>query len=124
MNNALGRPKKKKIVSRQRAYHGVTVAAASLTGLPANHADFDLPIAGVLHTGCPHHYRFADEGESEEEFATRLARELEELILREGPGHGRGLHRRAGDGRRRRDRAAADLFREDHGGAARSTTST
>jgi 4-aminobutyrate---pyruvate transaminase len=85
MNNALGRPRKKKIVSRQRAYHGVTIAAASLTGLPANHADFDVPIAGVIHTDCPHYYRNAIEGESEEEFATRLAVQLEELILREDP---------------------------------------
>ncbi len=59
MNNALGRPNKKKIISRVKAYHGVTIAAASLTGLPNNHIDFDLPIARVLHTGCPHHYRFA-----------------------------------------------------------------
>jgi 4-aminobutyrate---pyruvate transaminase len=85
MNNGLGRPKKKKIVSRQRAYHGVTIAAASLTGLAVNHADFDLPIAGVVHAGCPHHYRYAEDGESEEEFASRLAREFEELILREDP---------------------------------------
>ena len=85
MNNALGRPDKKKIVSRQKAYHGVTIASASLTGLPNNHIDFDLPIARVLHTSCPHHYRFAHEGESEEDFATRLAADLEELILREGP---------------------------------------
>jgi 4-aminobutyrate--pyruvate transaminase len=85
MNNGLGRPKKKKIVSRQRAYHGVTIAAASLTGLSANHADFDLPIAGVVHTDCPHHYRYALDGESEDEFATRLAAQLEELILREDP---------------------------------------
>src|SRR5215475_13145645 len=85
MNNGLGRPKKKKIVSRQRAYHGVTIAAASLTALSANHTDFDLPIAGVVHTGCPHHYRYAKDGESEEEFSTRLAHELEELILREDP---------------------------------------
>jgi 4-aminobutyrate---pyruvate transaminase len=85
MNNGLGRPKKKKIVSRQRAYHGVTIAAASLTGLAANHTDFDLPIAGVVHTGCPHHYRYAMDGESEEEFSSRLAAELEELILREDP---------------------------------------
>ena len=68
-----------------KAYHGVTVASASLTGLPANHADFDLPIANILHTSCPHHYRFAQDGESEEEFSTRLAPELEELIQREGP---------------------------------------
>jgi 4-aminobutyrate--pyruvate transaminase len=85
MNNALGRPRKKKIVSRQRAYHGVTIAAASLTGLPANHAAFDLPIAGVIHTDCPHYYRNAIDGESEEEFATRLAAQLEELIIREDP---------------------------------------
>jgi 4-aminobutyrate--pyruvate transaminase len=85
MNNALGRPLKKKIISRQKAYHGVTIAAASLTGLPNNQRDFDLPIAGILHTSCPHHYRFAWAGESEEDFATRLAAELEALILREGP---------------------------------------
>ncbi len=85
MNNALGRPNKKKIISRVKAYHGVTIAAASLTGLPNNHIDFDLPIARVLHTSCPHHYRFGHDGESEEDFATRLAAELEELILKEGP---------------------------------------
>ena len=85
MNNALGQPEKKKIISRMRAYHGVTIAAASLTGLVNNHRDFDLPIARILHTGCPHHYRYAQEGESEAEFAARLARELEQLILKEGP---------------------------------------
>ena len=85
MNNALGRPKKKKIISRIKAYHGVTIASASLTGLPNNHIDFDLPIANILHTSCPHHYRFAQAGESEEDFATRLAAELEEMILKEGP---------------------------------------
>ncbi len=85
LNNALGRPQKKKIISRLKGYHGVTVASASLTGLPNNHVDFDLPIAGILHTSCPHHYRFAAEGESEEEFSTRLAADLEALIEREGP---------------------------------------
>src|SRR5436189_797314 len=68
MNNALGRPNKKKIVSRLKGYHGVTIASASLTGLPANQTDFDLPIANILHTGCPHHYRFARDGEDEEAF--------------------------------------------------------
>ena len=85
LNNALGRPKKKKIVSRMKAYHGVTIVAASLTGLPGNHRDFDLPLPGFLHAGCPHHYRFAQDGESEEEFATRLAAELDALIVKEGP---------------------------------------
>ena len=84
-NNAIGRPEKKKIIARLKGYHGVTVATASLTGLPANHTDFDLPIKNILHTSCPHHYRFGKDGETEEEFATRCAEELEELILREGP---------------------------------------
>ncbi len=84
-NNALGRPKKKKIISRTKAYHGVTVASASLTGLPNNHRDFDLPIANILHADCPHHYRFAQPGESEEAFSTRLAESLEQRILAEGP---------------------------------------
>ena len=84
-NNALGRPRKKKIISRIKGYHGVTVATSSLTGLPFAHRDFDLPIKNILHTACPHHYRFAEAGESEEDFATRLAAELERLILEEGP---------------------------------------
>ena len=85
LNNALGRPRKKKIISRRKAYHGVTVVAASLTGLANNHLDFDLPIAGILHTSCPHHYRFAHAGETEQEFARRLAGELDELIRSEDP---------------------------------------
>src|SRR5690242_20377030 len=85
LNNALGRPKKKKVISRVKAYHGVTVAAGSLTGLPAVHKDFDLPIAGTFHTDCPHHYRFGQAGETEEQFATRCAENLEKLILAEGP---------------------------------------
>jgi 4-aminobutyrate--pyruvate transaminase len=85
LNNALGRPQKKKIVSRIKGYHGVTIVAASLTGLPANHRDFDLPLPGFLHTACPHHYRFAEAGESEEQFATRLADEFDALIVKEGP---------------------------------------
>jgi len=85
VNNALGRPQKKKIISRQRAYHGVTIASGSLTGLAFAHTDFDLPIARILHTDCPYFYRGAQQGESEEAFAARLASNLEQLILREGP---------------------------------------
>ena len=84
-NNALGRPQKKKIIARERAYHGVTLATASLTGLAANHRDFDLPLARVLHTDCPHHWRGARGGESEDDFAIRLADNLERLIVAEGP---------------------------------------
>ena len=85
INNARGRPEKKKIISRQKGYHGVTIATASLTGLPNNQIDFDLPIERILHTDCPHNYRFAEDGESEEEFATRCADNLRELIETEGP---------------------------------------
>ncbi len=85
-NNALGRPEKKKIIGRHKGYHGMTVAAASVTGLAFVHADFDLPRGRFLHAGCPHHYRFANPGETEEQFASRLAAELDALIVREGPG--------------------------------------
>lgn len=83
-HNAIGKPQKKKIISRIRAYHGVTVASASLTGLPNNHRDFDLPIARILHTECPGFYRFGLPGESEEAFVARCVRSLEDLIEREG----------------------------------------
>lgn len=83
--NALGLPAKKKIISRVKGYHGVTLASASLTGLPNNHRSFDLPMPGILHTGCPHHRVFAKPGESELAFSARLAAELEEIIMAEGP---------------------------------------
>jgi adenosylmethionine-8-amino-7-oxononanoate aminotransferase len=86
-NNAIGRPERYKIIARERGYHGVTVAAACLTGLPANHTHFSLPFEalGVLRTGAPHFYRDGLPGESEADFATRRAEELEALILAEGP---------------------------------------
>ncbi|MDC1322081.1 aminotransferase [Pseudomonadales bacterium] len=84
-NNAVGRPEKKKIISRKRGYHGVTVASGSLTGLPAFHNAFDLPIAGVLHTTSPHYYSEGLEGESEAAFVDRVTNDLEQMILREGP---------------------------------------
>ena len=84
-NNAVGRPKKKKIIGRVKGYHGITIAAASLTGLPANHRSFDVPLPGFVHTMTPHHYHQGLPGESEDQFATRCADELEKLILAEGP---------------------------------------
>jgi 4-aminobutyrate--pyruvate transaminase len=83
-NNCVGRPEKKKIISRMKGYHGVTVAAGSLTGLPPYHKYFDLPIAGILHTDCPHYYRGREGGESEAAFVDRIVGNLEELIRREG----------------------------------------
>ncbi len=84
-NNALGRTKKKKLIGRIKGYHGITLAAASLTGLAANHRSFDVPLPGFIHTMAPHHYHQGLPGESEEAFATRCADELEKLILAEDP---------------------------------------
>jgi 4-aminobutyrate--pyruvate transaminase len=84
-NNAIGRPEKKKIISRKRGYHGVTVASGSLTGLPPFHRAFDLPMPGVLHTDCPHYYSEAHSGETERQFVERVVNNLEDLILKEGP---------------------------------------
>jgi L-2,4-diaminobutyrate transaminase len=83
-NNLRGKPHKKKFISRIGAYHGLTFAAGSLTGIPAYHKAFDMPIAGVFHTSCPHYFRYAAPGESEEAFATRMVDEIEALIAREG----------------------------------------
>jgi 4-aminobutyrate--pyruvate transaminase len=84
-NNALGRPAKKKIVARRFGFHGVTMASASLTGIPAMHAEFGLPLPGFLHTSFPHFWGEGRPGESEEAFGQRLADELEALIVAEGP---------------------------------------
>ncbi|HSB99839.1 MAG TPA: aminotransferase, partial [Burkholderiaceae bacterium] len=84
-NNARGRPAKKKIVARVKGYHGVTAAAASMSGIPMMHTHFDLPLPGIVRIGCPHHYQYALPGESEAAFVERLARELEETIAHEGP---------------------------------------
>jgi 4-aminobutyrate---pyruvate transaminase len=82
--NTVGKPAKKKLIARERGYHGVTVMAASLTGIPGNHADFDLPVARVLRTGCPSLYHSSVPGETEDAMVDRLVAELEALIAREG----------------------------------------
>jgi 4-aminobutyrate---pyruvate transaminase len=84
-NNAIGRPRKKKIISRVRAYHGITVFSGSMTCLLPNHNDFDLPVGGVLRADCPSHYLFGLPGESERAFVDRLVNNLEQMIIREGP---------------------------------------
>ncbi len=84
-NNLRGQPKKKKILSRQGAYHGLTTGSASLTGIELYHKAFDLPIDGVLHLSCPHYFRFGEAGETEEQYTDRLIAELEDVIAREGP---------------------------------------
>ena len=84
-NNAIGRPRKKKIIARMSAYHGTTLAAAGLSGLESFHVGFDVPLPQILRTECPHYYRGAKDGETEQEYATRLADSLEQLILSEDP---------------------------------------
>lgn len=83
--NVLGRSNKKKIIARQRGYHGSGIVTGSLTGLAAFHQCFDLPLDRVKHTVSPHWYRAAPEGMSPEAFSVYCAEELETLILAEGP---------------------------------------
>lgn len=83
-NNLRGKPAKKKIISRMGAYHGLTYAAGSLTGIPVYHTAFDLPHPDVIHTSCPHYYRYANPGESEVAFTDRMIAEIEAIIAREG----------------------------------------
>lgn len=84
-NNLRGKPNKKKIISRERGYHGCSVVSGSMTGMSFYHDHMDLPRAGVLHTGAPNYYWGAEAGETELEFSKRRAAELEQLILREDP---------------------------------------
>ncbi|TVQ52243.1 MAG: aminotransferase class III-fold pyridoxal phosphate-dependent enzyme, partial [Rhodobacteraceae bacterium] len=85
-NNARGKTEKKKIISRVKGYHGVGVMSASLTGLPYNHRNFDLPVTDrVKHVATPHHWRGAEKGETERAFAARLAADLDAFIEAEGP---------------------------------------
>jgi L-2,4-diaminobutyrate transaminase len=84
-NNALGRPEKKKIIARDRGYHGVSIMSAGLTGLPGLHAGFDLPLPMIRHTTAPHRLWEAEPGMTDEAFAQKLADDLEALILAEGP---------------------------------------
>jgi L-2,4-diaminobutyrate transaminase len=84
-NNALGRPEKKKIISRWRGYHGSGVMTGSLTGLELFHNAFDLPRSPVLHTEAPYYFRRSDRSMTEEQFSQDCAEKLEQMILAEGP---------------------------------------
>jgi 4-aminobutyrate--pyruvate transaminase len=84
-NLVRGKPRKRKFISRKRGYHGVTVAAGSLTGLPYLHAATGLPLDFVArHVTCPSFYRDGLPGEGEADFVRRLADELDEVIAAEG----------------------------------------
>jgi L-2,4-diaminobutyrate transaminase len=83
-NNILGRPNKKKIISRWRGYHGSGLMTGSLTGLELFHKKFDLPLSQVIHTEAPYYFRRPDASMSEEQFSAHCAKKLEELIAKEG----------------------------------------
>ena len=83
LHGSEGNPKKRKILTRWNAYHGVTAVSASMTGKPYNEV-FGLPLEGFIHLTCPHYWRYGEAGETEAQFVQRLARELDETIAREG----------------------------------------
>ncbi len=84
-NNLLNRPEKKKIISRDRGYHGSSIASGSMTGLPLFHAHFDLPLERIKHSVAPYYYHRHDSEMNELEFSHYCAEQLETLILNEGP---------------------------------------
>ncbi len=84
LNKMKGNPQKRKIITRINGYHGVTLGATSMTGKPYNQV-FQLPLDGFIHTDCPHFWKFAKENETEEDFTDRMAKNLEDLILKEDP---------------------------------------
>jgi 4-aminobutyrate--pyruvate transaminase len=82
---ARGEPLRRKVISRNRGFHGSTIVAASMSGLPDMHREYGLPLPGFIHVRCPDLYREGAPGESEAAFAQRLATELEATIALEGP---------------------------------------
>jgi len=83
-NNLLGRPEKKKIIARMGGYHGLCVGSTGLTGIPSYHKAFDAPGPDIIHTSCPHYYRYHEDGESEADFTGRMLKEVEDILAREG----------------------------------------
>ena len=84
LHRRTGKPQRRKIITRLNAYHGVTVVTASMTGKTYN-SEFGLPLPGFLHADCPHYWRYGLDGETEKDFTGRMARNLEELVIKEGP---------------------------------------
>ena len=111
-NNLLGRPAKKKIIARHCSYHGSTVAAASLSGLPMMHETFDLPIPGILHTLSTDYHRRPGRYQDSGAVHAVPRGQADPTDRGRGPAHDRGLHRGADNRYRRRSRATAGYFRE------------
>ena len=85
LNNATGKKNKKNFLARKKAYHGITVASASMTGLPTQHQLFDLPLKGFYHTECPHYFKESYVDETEDSYTDRLITSVEEKINMVGP---------------------------------------
>ena len=85
LNNATGKKNKKNFLARKKAYHGITVASASMTGLPTQHQLFDLPLKGFYHTECPHYFKESYIDETEDSYTDRLISSVEEKINMVGP---------------------------------------
>ena len=109
-HNLRGQPAKKKIIARLGGYHGLTCAAASLTGIPVYHRAWDLPLDGFLHTSCPHWYRFAEPGESESRVLRAHDRRPRGPDRARRRRHDRRVHRRADHGHRRGAAAPCGYF--------------
>ncbi|PPR48429.1 MAG: L-Lysine--8-amino-7-oxononanoate transaminase, partial [Alphaproteobacteria bacterium MarineAlpha5_Bin5] len=84
LNKYKGLPEKRKIISRINGYHGVTIGASSMTAKPYNN-HFGLPLDGFVHADCPHYWKFGLQNETEEDFSKRMAKNLEDLIIKEDP---------------------------------------
>ena len=111
-HNAIGKPEKKKIISRRGGYHGVTVASSSLTGLGAVQKGFDVPIPNLIQTDCPHYYRHGEEGGIGGGVRHAHGGQPGETDSGGRAGDRGGVHRRTRDGCRRRHPAARDLLRQ------------
>ena len=116
-NNVRGLPQKKKIIARKRGYHGVTVMSASLTGFEGMHKGFDLPLPMVRHVSPPHRLWEAEPGMSDADFVKKLADDLEQTILAEGPETVAAFIAEPVQGAGRRHRSAEGLFPGDPAGA-------
>ncbi|NDP40279.1 MAG: aspartate aminotransferase family protein [Rhodoferax sp.] len=80
----LGQPQRKVIIGRLNAYHGSTMAGASLGGMSGMHAQGDLPIPNITHIDQPYYFENGLPGEGESEFGLRAAGWLEAKIIEVG----------------------------------------
>ena len=117
-----GKPEKNRIISRNDAYHGSTVAGASLGGMKHMHGQLGGAVPNIVHVMPPYAFELAEPGESDDDFGLRAAKAVEDAILEAGAGQCRGLHRRADHGGRRRQNPAGELLAGNRSASAANTT--